>query len=79
MKKNLVIAGKFNCYMNLSDRFPISIHAYKSVQPLENLFFKCKLTDSWQSFNSGMYIHIIIKNITISVAITQPVKNPGYG
>ena len=51
--ENVVIAGDFNCCMNLSDRFSISIRADKSVQSLENLLKKCKLTDSWKSFNSG--------------------------
>ena len=60
--ENLVIAGDFNCCMNLSDRFPMSVCADKSVQSLENLFKNVNLLTVGNPLTlENMGIHIMIK------------------
>ena len=48
---NLIVAGDFNCCLNLSDRFPVSTRYDKSVQSFANLLQSCKLVDSWEQSN----------------------------
>ena len=50
---NIIMAGDFNCCLNLSDRFPVSARSDKSVKSFANLMQNCKLIDSWLQSNPG--------------------------